>query len=83
MGNLDISSAATSFSANRPVRRRAALLLDITHPILKRPRLNAPLPFLPTPIVRLDIARDRPIYNRMADDTYRRRVLTKLQEKSS
>jgi len=83
MGNLDILSAVTPFSIDRPVRRRAASLPDITQPVSKRPRLDAPLPFLPTPMARPDAALDRPIYDRMADDTYRRRVLTELREKSS
>ncbi|KAK0613158.1 hypothetical protein B0T17DRAFT_593337 [Bombardia bombarda] len=57
---------------------------DITEPVSKRPRLNAPPPFLPTPMAaRPDVARDRPMHDRTADDTYRRRVLAELQEKSS
>ncbi|KAK4182234.1 ATP synthase subunit alpha [Podospora australis] len=83
MGNQDILSAATSFSADRPVRRRAASLPDITQSVSKRPRLDVPPTFLPTPMARPDVARDRPMHDRMADDTYRKRVLAELREKSS
>ncbi|OIW30048.1 hypothetical protein CONLIGDRAFT_576487 [Coniochaeta ligniaria NRRL 30616] len=82
-GSQDIMSAATSFSADRPIRRRAASLPDITQPVSKRPRLDAPPPFLPTPMVRPDVAGDRPMHDRMVDDTYRRRVRAELRGKSS
>ncbi|KAH7021585.1 uncharacterized protein B0I36DRAFT_334812 [Microdochium trichocladiopsis] len=82
-GNQYVSSAVTSFGADRPVRRRAASVPDITQPVSKRARVDAPPPFLPTPMARPDVARDRPMHDRMADDTYRRRVVAELREKSS
>lgn len=81
-GNQDVSSAVTSFGADRPVRRRAASVPDITQPVSKRARVDAPLSFLPTPMARPDVARDRPMHDRMADDTYRRRAFAELREKS-
>jgi len=77
------ANAAIPFGVDRPVRRRAASLPDITQPASKRVRVDAPPPFLPTPIARPDVARDRPMHDRMANDTYRRRVLAELREKSS
>lgn len=83
MRNLDISSAATPFGIDRPVRRRATSLPDITEPVSKRARVDAPPPFLATAMARQDVARDRPMHDRMADDTYRRQVLAELREKSN
>ncbi|KAK3364015.1 hypothetical protein B0T25DRAFT_57010 [Lasiosphaeria hispida] len=82
-GNQDIPTAATSFSAGRPTRRRAASLSDITQLVSKRRRLDVPPAFLATPEAGPDADGDTPMYDRMADDLYRRRVLAELREKAS
>ncbi|KAH8756066.1 hypothetical protein F5883DRAFT_686224 [Diaporthe sp. PMI_573] len=83
IGNQDISSVTTSFGVDRPLRRRTASLPDITQPASKRPRFDLSPPFLPPPVARPDVAGQRLMHDRMADDTYRRRVLAELREKSS
>ncbi|KAK4449821.1 hypothetical protein QBC34DRAFT_298374, partial [Podospora aff. communis PSN243] len=71
---------------------RAASLPDITQPV-KRPRLDALPTFLPasrldaplaaSSMARPEAAQDRPVHDRVVDDTYRRQALTELQEKSN
>ncbi|KAK3936722.1 ATP synthase subunit alpha [Diplogelasinospora grovesii] len=75
----DISSPV-SIDADRPVRRRAASLPDITEYPSKRLRLDGPPPFPSTYITRSDIT--NPMQDRMADDTYRRQVQAELLETS-
>ncbi|KXX77152.1 hypothetical protein MMYC01_207566 [Madurella mycetomatis] len=78
VGHQETSTAASiSTSTNRPVRRRASSLPDISLPDipLKRPRVNEP-PSLSTNIIA------RPIHNHIDDNNYRRQVLAELEEKS-
>jgi hypothetical protein len=75
-----VTSSPISIDADRPVRRRAASLPDITEYPSKRLRLDGPPPFASTYITRSDIT--NPIQDRMADDTYRRQVQAELLETS-
>ena len=68
--NNATSTALWASPTDRPRRRRTSSLPDISYkPFSKRPRLDVSPRW------------DFPIHDQMADDIYRRRVLTKLEER--
>ncbi|KAK3935361.1 hypothetical protein QBC46DRAFT_367640 [Diplogelasinospora grovesii] len=77
-----ICPETASIGVDHPVRRRTASLPDINQHISKRLRFDMPPSSPSTLMVSSDIARYRPVHDRMADDTYRRRVLAELLETS-
>jgi hypothetical protein len=81
--NHGISTAAESFSADRPLRRRAASEPDDIQVVSKRPRVDVALPLPSIPMARPDTSRAGPTHDRMADNTYRIRVLAELRQKFS
>ncbi|KAK4194276.1 hypothetical protein QBC40DRAFT_38091 [Triangularia verruculosa] len=72
-----IAFAEQANGTNRPVRRRASSLPDISQPdvLPKRPRLGEPLSLSTNTMTR-------PIHDRINDDRYRRQVLAELREKA-
>lgn len=79
IGNQDISSPI-SIDADRPVRRRAASLPDITEYPSKRLQIDGPPPVPSIYITKPYIT--NPMHDRTADDTYRRQVQAELLETS-